>query len=530
MRALRRWIEPDRLAWVWLAAGFALLPFTAWQTVVPLAGWLAPVFLLRFARTTRRSWLTGPCIFLAFVGSIMVAVRGTPFNPLGFLGNVLFKGWVWALPYAADHHLGRRRRGWTRTLVFPLAGVVAEWGVSLTRISSSGSIAYSQAGNLALLQLLSITGMSGVTFLVMWCASIANELWERGFQWRSVRGQLAVFAGVLAAVLLFGTLRLEFASPSSKTAPMATIAIDRGISRDAVASIDWAARNWSTDAQRAALSSRLQPTVRQMLARTETALRGGAKVVGWQESGAWTLEEDQPGLVERAATLARQHDAYLLLAMEVLTRTTDLRVLRNESILIDPSGSVRWTYDKAHPSPYDEAFATIAGPATLPLAQTRYGRMGVAICYDSYYPALVRQAGIGDADILYEPANDSRPFAGSAAAMACCRAIENGCSVLRPTGNGVSAMIDSLGRFVAVQDYFTDDTGVMIASLPIRGVRTIYRRTGDLFVYLCAAGLAGLAGSVLISRGSSRDGCRVRPASAGSSGRKTSRTLARPRA
>jgi hypothetical protein len=30
----------NRLAWLWLLVGFALLPFTAWQNVIPLAAWL----------------------------------------------------------------------------------------------------------------------------------------------------------------------------------------------------------------------------------------------------------------------------------------------------------------------------------------------------------------------------------------------------------------------------------------------------------------------------------------------------------
>ena len=39
------------MSWLWLACGAALLPFTGLQTTIPLAGWLAPIFLLRFTRT-----------------------------------------------------------------------------------------------------------------------------------------------------------------------------------------------------------------------------------------------------------------------------------------------------------------------------------------------------------------------------------------------------------------------------------------------------------------------------------------------
>ena len=36
----------DRLAWLWLVCGALLLPLIQYQTVWPLAAWLAPVFLL----------------------------------------------------------------------------------------------------------------------------------------------------------------------------------------------------------------------------------------------------------------------------------------------------------------------------------------------------------------------------------------------------------------------------------------------------------------------------------------------------
>src|SRR5215472_1045460 len=43
--------KQDRLSYLWLALGIALLPFSAFEWAIPLAAWLAPVFLLRFVRT-----------------------------------------------------------------------------------------------------------------------------------------------------------------------------------------------------------------------------------------------------------------------------------------------------------------------------------------------------------------------------------------------------------------------------------------------------------------------------------------------
>lgn len=486
-------MSADRLAWLWLLSGFLLLPFTFFQTVIPLAAWLAPLFLLRFTRTSRRPRIALTLVFLAYAIAVLIASRGLPFNFFGLLGNVLFKGLVWTLPYAIDRLVTQRLEGWGRVLVFPLAFTSLDWLLSLLKVSSSGSPAYSQYGIPALLQLISITGMWGITFLIMWCAAVLNELWEHRFDWRPLRGQMGLFAGVLAATLLFGSLRLNIAAPASQSIEAATITIDSRTVQDVTGSIDWVTFNRSSDAERAVLRPKLTATVDQMLARSETALRGGAEIVAWQESSAWVLEEDKPAVLERAAALAKRYKAYLQVSIEVFTRTPSLPYLRNQSILIDPTGQVLWTYDKTHPAPYDEAFVTISGPGKLPLVDTPYGRWSTAICYDTYYPALIRQAGKNNADILFAPTNDVHPYADSALAMADYRAIENGFSMIRPTGNGLSAVIDPQGRLLASQDYIANSSGIMLASLPVHRVTTLYSRIGDAFAYLCALGLILLA-------------------------------------
>jgi apolipoprotein N-acyltransferase len=240
--------------------------------------------------------------------------------------------------------------------------------------------------------------------------------------------------------------------------------------------------------------------VDQMLSRSQTALDSGAKIVAWQESSAWVLEEDKPAVLDQAATLAKRYGAYLQVSLEVFTRTPSLPYLRDQSILIDPTGQILWAYDKTHPVPFDEAFVTISGPGKLPLVDTPFGRWSTAICYDTYFPALIRQAGKNNVDILFAPANDPRPWAASAIAMADYRAIENGFAMIRPTGNGLSAVIDPQGRVLVSQDYFTNGNGIMLASLPTHGVTTLYSQIGDAFAYLCAIGLILLASQAMLRR------------------------------
>ena len=53
------------------AVGFALLPFTAYRVVFPLAAWIAPVFLLRSERVSRRG---GPALWLIFAAYMLAGV------------------------------------------------------------------------------------------------------------------------------------------------------------------------------------------------------------------------------------------------------------------------------------------------------------------------------------------------------------------------------------------------------------------------------------------------------------------------
>jgi len=497
---IQRNLQTDRLAWLWLLIGFILLPFITWQTVIPLAAWLAPVFLLRFARTSPRTFVTLLLIFVVYAVGNLISNRGCPFNLLGFIGNLLFKGLLWTLPYAADRLIGSRLKAWARLLVFPLAFTTVDWVLSLLRVSSSGSPAYSQYDNLALMQIISITGMWGLTFLITWFASTVNALWEHNFDWKPVRGTLGLFIAVLVAAQLFGSIRLSFAPSSSQTVEAATITTDSAAWQAATSSINWTTFNRSTDAERAAVRPKFEATVNQMLARTETALRGGAKIVGWQEESAWVLAEDEQSVLGRAAALARQYDAYLQVSLGAFTRTEKLLYLLDRSILIDKTGKILWEYDKTRLVPYDEVFVTIAGKGVLPHADTPYGRMSAAICYENYYPAMIRQAGEIGADILFAPSNDVPPFASSASVMFIYRAIENGFSMIRATGRGISLITDYEGRVLGSQDYFTDKSGIMITTIPTRGVRTVYSRIGDAFAYLSVAGLIFLAGWAFIRR------------------------------
>jgi apolipoprotein N-acyltransferase len=81
--------------------------------------------------------------------------------------------------------------------------------------------------------------------------------------------------------------------------------------------------------------------------------------------------------------------------------------------------------------------------------------------------------------------------------MASFRGIENGFSIVRATGNGLSAAFDYQGRTLAAADFSTTKQA-MVAHVPTHGVKTIYTVIGDLFAWLSMVGFVALVGLALV--------------------------------
>jgi apolipoprotein N-acyltransferase len=237
-----------------------------------------------------------------------------------------------------------------------------------------------------------------------------------------------------------------------------------------------------------------------LLARSETEARAGAKIILWPEcSGGVTLvQEDEAILLARASALARTTGTYLDLGLcELLSHPVRSSFFTDEIILIEPTGSVVWRYQKAHPVPGEP---WPAGDGQVPTVQTPYGRLANVVCFDADFPGTMRQAGQAGADLMLVPSKDWREIDPSHSQLITFRAIENGYSLVRQTSEGLAMTVDYEGNVLGASDYFTTDPQVMVAYVPMQGVRTIYATIGDLFAWLSIAGLVVLIGVAIARR------------------------------
>ena len=488
----------DRLAWLWLVLGTALLSFVAIQTELPFAAWFAPVFLLRFART-QRALVGMPLVTLGCVAAMLVANRNlAPMPLLGVIG-VLF-GLIYALPYLIDRLLAPRLGGLARTLVFPAALTASGLLVAiLTPFGSSASPAYSQYGLLPLVQIVSLTGIWGLNFLVAWFGPVANAFWEREHDATTARRSLVLFAGVLAAALLFGSARLAFLPTAGPTVRVAALAPDERLPFNfPVITLAGA-----PDQQRAIARSQAAAKQDELFERTVREARAGAELVSWSEAGAFVLKEDEAALIERAGAVARAEGIYLQLGLVVILRAEQHPYGENRAILLDPHGAVVWDYAKTfHPMTDGEVFAT--GPGTVSVADTALGRLAAVICYDMDFPALLRQVGRARTGLLLAPSSDWGPVKYSHAQWSTFRAIENGVSLVRPTRQGLQIAVDHQGRVLGSADSLDTNRSTMVVTVPTQGVWTLYSVIGDAFGYLSLAVLVSLAGLAFGQRRTAR--------------------------
>ena len=353
-----------------------------------------------------------------------------------------------------------------------------------------GAIAYTQTHDLPLMQIVSITGLYGISFLIHWTATVVNAAWEAEFDWSRSRGPVLRLAAALAVVHIWGGARLL--APSGDAVRVASFTarakppLDYGDllhrRRDAA----------GVDSLRARLGA-LHDSLLAIAAREADA---GAKIVFWSEINGLVLKDDEAEFIARGERLAEQHGIYL--GMALATFTPGEGYYENQLVIACPEGRTIARYHKANPVPGDPERGA---DKHLPVVETAYGRVAGAICFDADFPKFIHEAGRGRAGLLIISPSDWKDIDPIHTRMALVRGIENGCAVVRQTNQGLSAAADAYGRVLASEDFFHTRPSVMVSQVPTHRVRTIYRKVGDLFAWICVGVLVVFAVVAIGQRG-----------------------------
>jgi apolipoprotein N-acyltransferase len=387
---------------------------------------------------------------------------------------------LFVLPYLVNRLLSNRYNGVISTLIFPTAFTSAEYlGTLLFPKATWQILAYTQYHNLVLMQLASITGIWGISFLITWFASVINYLWQRDFEWAKIRKVTMIYACVLFAVMITGAARLIVRSKPNyvRTASVVDARnIDNNLSTC----------KWTDSKGIGAYSAEVEDN---LLRQTNIAADAGAKIVLWQESAGFIPKKEEETFIKNVSALAANRKIYLLMTLWSVPEDFPHHLVENKSMLINPAGNVCLNYLKSNPVAPEPI---VRGDGIVPMVETPYGKIATAICYDGDFQNFIRQAGKQKADILLLPGNDWKEIAPFHSYMAATRAIENGFAMVHPVGHGLSIATDNRGRLLSSMDFFSTNEQIMYADVPIDQSTTIYSQAGDFFAWLCLVGLGAL--------------------------------------
>ena len=224
----------------------------------------------------------------------------------------------------------------------------------------------------------------------------------------------------------------------------------------------------------------------------EYASAAGAAAAADLQASLAAVSDALPEMDAAHAELARRHGVHILASSGPSRR--DGRYV-NAARLFSPSGQAG-VQEKLMMTPFERGWGIAAG-GSLRVFDTALGRIGVAVCYDSEFPLLVRALAEAGADLILIPScTEFLSGYHRVRTAALARALENGCAtVLSPTigdapwSPAVDRNAGAAGVFVPA-DHGLSETGVLAegqlnrpgwvyADVDIDGLRRV-RESGEM--------------------------------------------------
>lgn len=361
-------------------------------------------------------------------------------------------------------------------------------------------LGYSQYQWLPLIQFADVTGVYGVSFLVV-MGNVAITSLLLGIFAKTGATSLPIpwtstttFVCVLSLILVYGTWRVHQQTDLDASSKTLSIGLVQ-------ANIDQAIK-WNK-AYRDETLQRYATLSQQAGKNTDLLI--------WPEAATPFLFEQEPAYQDKIFEIAKDTHSPLLFGSPTLRFQQDGRpYLYNSAFMVTPEGRVTARYDKRHLVPFGEYiplrsilffldklvvgigdFHSGQGPMTMqvPMLSANNGlRFGVAICFEVIFPDLVRRMAQEGANFLVTITNDAW-FGDSAApyqhfGMVVFRAVENHLAFARAANTGVSGFIGPDGRILTQTSIFSEQA--VTRSLPLRPFSpTFYTEFGDVFSWSC---------------------------------------------
>src|SRR5271169_633985 len=451
---------------------------------INLLAWIAFVPLLQaiegesMGRTFGYAWFQGLVCYVVslywieftlhhFAGVNPILAAG----PLVLLAAImaLFSGLaIWA------EQLATVRLGLPIFVTLPIAWPAIEWLRSFFPIGFPWNLlGYTAYRNLELIQFAEITGVYGVSALIVFFNAVVFIVLFGRHSRRVQTWSLGTLTALMLAALVFGAIRMN-ATESQQPAGRMRVAMVQG---NIPQSIKWD-------------PAFLDTSFSVYLDQTQQAARHHVDLVVWPEAAAAFFFQPTALYPPRFAGDALYRDRLLKLAADTgdpilfgapaLGITPDGAVgTYNRAYLVSGAGKVVGYYDKIQLVPFGEyvpmrplvgflvnrivhGFGDMIAGTEQTLLPVKGAQLGVLICYESVFPDLTRRAVKRGANVLVNITNDAWYGESSAPyqllAMAAMRSVETKVPIVRVANTGISAVIEPGGEITARTPLFTRGT------------------------------------------------------------------------
>jgi apolipoprotein N-acyltransferase len=362
----------------------------------------------------------------------------------------------------------------------------------------------SQYESLALLQIASLTGVYGLSFLIVFVNAALTEAILQGRRGLGIPRSSWIAALLLIAVFVHGVAVL-----ARRPTPESTrIAVVQGnIPQE---------RKWDAAFR--------QATLEKYATLTREAARHQPTLIVWPETAVPGDVQHDARLRRAVSAIASEAGTHLLVGTSEYAKFTrqELRGKHyNSVVLFGPDGQTKGEYRKMVLVPWAEypplrdwfdwprALVSKTGGFVQGEDYTVFAvgpaKIGVTICWENIFPDLVREFAKRGVNLMINATNEAW-FGETAASrqfltMSAMRAAEHRIAIARATNTGISVFIDDRGKITQRltgpdgKDMFVE--GVLVGDVPLTTARTFYTRYGDVF----AVSQAALAVLLLIGAG-----------------------------
>ena len=361
-------------------------------------------------------------------------------------------------------------------------------------------LGYSQYQWLSVIQVSDISGVYGVSFLVV----MANVTITSLLNWvRTTQEKLVVpfpwpptlaFLVILSASLAYGQWQINQQAMLDSSAQSLSLGlVQANIAQD---------KKWD--------ESYIDETLKRYTTLSQQTGKNLDLLI-WPEAATPFFFEKELAYQKIILSVLRNSQSPLLFGSPTLRFEPDgSPYLLNSAYILSPEKLLTGRYDKRHLVPFGEYiplkslfffleklvvgigdFKPGHGPMTLLLpdsSEKGQPLFAVPICFEIIFPDLVRRMANEGANFLVTLTNDAW-FGDSAApyqhfSMAVFRAVENHLAIARAANTGISGLISPDGRILAKTSIFTQKA--VTGSIPLRTSKpTFYAQYGDVFSWGC---------------------------------------------